>query len=88
MGRPAGLAISAAGNHPVRRDGGSEPRQHAAASSRDGPGVERTRATFVSYSKQHQAGFTADLRPLLADSTHIDLVQETFLAMARVADSG
>jgi hypothetical protein len=51
-------------------------------------GVESTRATFLSYSKQHQAGITADLRALLAHSTHIDLVQETFLAMARVADSG
>jgi hypothetical protein len=50
-------------------------------------GVERTRATFLSYSKQDQADFTADLRALLAHSTHIGLVQETFLAMARVADS-
>ena len=50
-------------------------------------GVERTRATFLSYGKQDQAGFTADLRALLAHSTHIDLVQETFLAMAPAADS-
>ena len=50
-------------------------------------GVERTRATFLSYSKQDQAGFTADLRALLAVRSHIDLVQETFLAMAPVAGS-
>ena len=34
-------------------------------------GVERTRATFLSYSKQAQAGFTADLAALLAHSTHM-----------------
>jgi SAM-dependent methyltransferase len=50
-------------------------------------GVERTRATFLSYSKQDQAGFTADLRALLAVRSHIDLVQETFLAMAPAAGS-
>jgi hypothetical protein len=50
-------------------------------------GVERTRATFLSYSKQDQAAFTADLRALLAHSSHIDLVQGTFLAMAPAADS-
>jgi hypothetical protein len=50
-------------------------------------GVERTRATFLSYSKQDQPDFTADLTALLPHSTHIDLVQETFLAMAPAADS-
>ena len=50
-------------------------------------GVERTRATFLSYSKQDQAGFTADLKALLAVRSHIDLVQETFLAMAPAAGS-
>ena len=39
-------------------------------------GVERTRATFLSYSKQDQANFTADLRMLLEPSSHVDLVQE------------
>ncbi len=48
-------------------------------------GVERTRATFLSYSKQDQANFTADLRTLLEPSSHIDLAQETFLAMAPAA---
>jgi ubiquinone/menaquinone biosynthesis C-methylase UbiE len=48
-------------------------------------GVERTRATFLSYSKQDQANFTADLRTLLEPSSDIDLVQETFLAMATAA---
>jgi ubiquinone/menaquinone biosynthesis C-methylase UbiE len=45
-------------------------------------GVERTRATFLSYSRQDQENFTADLSTLLEPSSHIDLVQETFLAMA------
>jgi hypothetical protein len=45
-------------------------------------GVERTRATFLSYSQQDQASFTADLGTLLQPATHIDLAQETFLAMA------
>jgi len=48
-------------------------------------GVERTRATFLSYSKQDQANFTADLRMLLKPSSHVDLVQETLLAMAPAA---
>lgn len=47
-------------------------------------GVERTRATFLSYSEQDQAGFTAGLRTLLEPSSHVDLVQETLLAMARL----
>jgi len=45
-------------------------------------GVERTRATFLSYSEQDQAGFTADLNALVEPSSHVDLVQETLLAMA------
>ena len=48
-------------------------------------GVERTRATFLSYSEQDKAGFTADLSALLEPSSHVDLIQETFLAMAPVA---
>jgi hypothetical protein len=46
--------------------------------------VERTRATFLSYSKRDQAGFTADLNVLLQPSAHVDLVRETLLAMAPV----
>ena len=45
-------------------------------------GVERTRATFLSFSEQDQANFTADLEALLKRASHIDLVQETLLAMA------
>jgi hypothetical protein len=45
-------------------------------------GVERTRATFLSYSEQDQAGFTADLSTLLEPGSHVDLVQETLLSMA------
>ncbi len=48
-------------------------------------GVERTRATFLSYSQQDQADFTADLSALLEPSAHIDVVQETILSMALVA---
>jgi ubiquinone/menaquinone biosynthesis C-methylase UbiE len=48
-------------------------------------GVERTRATFLSYSEQDQADFSADLGALLGHASHIDLVQETFLAMAPAA---
>jgi ubiquinone/menaquinone biosynthesis C-methylase UbiE len=47
-------------------------------------GVERTRATFLSYSEQDQAGFTADLRALLTPGSQVDLAQETLLAMAPV----
>jgi len=49
-------------------------------------GVERTRATFLSYSEQDKAGFTADLTALLERSSRIDVVQETFLAMAPVTE--
>ncbi|MBO0789006.1 MAG: class I SAM-dependent methyltransferase, partial [Actinobacteria bacterium] len=48
-------------------------------------GLERTRATFLSFTEQDQAGFSADLTALLQPGTHIDLVQETFLAMAPAA---
>lgn len=48
-------------------------------------GVERTRATFLSYTEQDQAGFTADLGALVEPGSHIDLLQETFLAMAPTA---
>jgi ubiquinone/menaquinone biosynthesis C-methylase UbiE len=48
-------------------------------------GVECTRATFLSYSEQDQAGFTADLAGLLQPSSHLDLIQETLLAMAPAA---
>jgi ubiquinone/menaquinone biosynthesis C-methylase UbiE len=45
-------------------------------------GVERTRATFLSYSEQDQARFTADLSTLLEPGSRVDLVQETLLSMA------
>lgn len=48
-------------------------------------GLERTRAAFLSYTEQEQADFTADLRALLVPGSHIDLIQETFLAMAPTA---
>jgi SAM-dependent methyltransferase len=49
-------------------------------------GVERTRATFLSYGKQDQEGFTAELTALLEPISQLDVVQDTFLAMApRVA---
>ena len=47
--------------------------------------VERTRATFLSYSQQDQADFTAGLSSLLEPGSHIDVVQETLLAMAPAA---
>jgi SAM-dependent methyltransferase len=47
-------------------------------------GVERTRATFLSYPEQDQANFTADLKALLPPGSHIDLIQECVLAMAPV----
>jgi SAM-dependent methyltransferase len=48
-------------------------------------GVERTRATFLSYAEQDQADFTAELTALLEQRTHIDLIQDSFLAMAQRA---
>ncbi len=44
--------------------------------------VETTRATFLAYTGQDQAGFIADLRALVVPGSNIDLLQETFLAMA------
>jgi len=40
-------------------------------------GAERTRATFLSYTQQNQARFTADLQALVMPGSHIDLLQET-----------
>ena len=51
-------------------------------------GVERTRATFLNFAEQDQADFTADLKALLDPGSHIDLIQETYLAMAPAVDSG
>ena len=51
-------------------------------------GVERTRATFLSWPEPDQAAFTADLSALLDGAVAIDVVQETFLAMAPTADAG
>jgi ubiquinone/menaquinone biosynthesis C-methylase UbiE len=45
-------------------------------------GVEQTRATFLSYTEQDQAHFIADLTALVEPGSHIDLIQETFLAMS------
>jgi len=50
-------------------------------------GLERTRATYLSFRRDDQVGFAADLAALLADRPHIDLVQDTFLAMAPKASS-
>jgi ubiquinone/menaquinone biosynthesis C-methylase UbiE len=50
--------------------------------------LERTRATFLSFSERGQAGFTADLTELLGQGSHVDLVQETILAMAPAALPG
>ena len=47
--------------------------------------AERTRATFLSYTEQDRAGFTADLQALVMPGSQIDLRQETFLAMAQTA---
>jgi ubiquinone/menaquinone biosynthesis C-methylase UbiE len=48
-------------------------------------GVERTRATFLTYADEDQADFTADLKALLEPGSHIDLIQDSFLAMAPIA---
>jgi len=45
-------------------------------------GLERTRATFLSYSEQDQADFTADLSALLEPGSQVDAVQVTLLSMA------
>jgi 2-polyprenyl-3-methyl-5-hydroxy-6-metoxy-1,4-benzoquinol methylase len=49
-------------------------------------GVECTRATFLSYSSADRDGFRAELEGLLSSEPTVDLVQETHLAMAPVAD--
>jgi SAM-dependent methyltransferase len=85
MDRPASLGDSTAANHPVRLDSGGKSHQGPPASRTEVMGVERTRATFLSYSKQDQANFTADLRMLLEPRSHVELVQETLLAMAPAA---
>jgi SAM-dependent methyltransferase len=43
-------------------------------------GVERTRATFLSYAEQDQADFNADLKALLEPGSHINPVQERLSA--------
>jgi len=48
-------------------------------------GVERTRATFLSYSEHDQAEFASGLSALLEPDSHIDVVQETILSMAPAA---
>lgn len=48
-------------------------------------GLESTRATFLSYSEQEQADFTAGLSALLEPGCHVDLVQDTLLSMAQKA---
>ena len=45
-------------------------------------GVERTRATFLSYTERDQADFTAELTRLLGPGSAVDLIQDSFLAMA------
>jgi ubiquinone/menaquinone biosynthesis C-methylase UbiE len=47
-------------------------------------GVERTRATFLSFGRDKQEGFTAQLEALLEPARGVALVQDTFLAMAVV----
>jgi SAM-dependent methyltransferase len=48
-------------------------------------GVERTRATFLSWPEQHQVAFTRDLAALLEPDSDIEATQDTFLAMASTA---
>ena len=88
MGPTANLADSVARNHPVRPSSGGNSHQGPPGSGPGNPGVERTRATFLSYGQHDQAAFTADLRTLLEPATHIDLAQETLLAMAPAATRG
>ena len=47
-------------------------------------GLERTRGTFLSYSKQDQDAFTAELAALLEPTPYLDVVQDTFVSMAPV----
>jgi ubiquinone/menaquinone biosynthesis C-methylase UbiE len=74
----AGLRESSLFGEPVELQDESELRLGAQTIL----GVERTRATFLSYSKQDQESFTADLAALLDPSSLVDVVQYTFLAMA------
>jgi SAM-dependent methyltransferase len=76
----AGLRESSLFGEPVELQDESELRLGAQTIL----GVERTRATFLSYSKQDQESFTADLAALLDPSSFVDVVQDTFLAMAPV----
>jgi hypothetical protein len=48
-------------------------------------GVERTRATFLSWAEQDRANFTAELTALLEPGSHIELIQNNFLAIAQRA---
>ena len=48
-------------------------------------GVERTRATFLSWPEQDQVAFTRDLTALLEPGSDIEAAQDTFLAMASTA---
>jgi 2-polyprenyl-3-methyl-5-hydroxy-6-metoxy-1,4-benzoquinol methylase len=57
----------------------------ARLSAADIIGLERTRATFLSYSEQEQDAFTADISALLEPGSHVDLVQDTLLSMASTA---
>jgi SAM-dependent methyltransferase len=47
-------------------------------------GLERTRGTFLSYSRKDQEAFTAELAGLLEATPHVDVVQDTFVSMAQV----
>jgi SAM-dependent methyltransferase len=47
-------------------------------------GLERTRGTYLSYSKQDQEAFSAELAGLLEATPHVDVVQDTFVSMAPV----
>jgi hypothetical protein len=85
VGRPASLVDSATGSHLFRCDSRGTHTRALRLPVQTVMGVERTRATFLSYSKQDQDDLTADLRALLQPSTYVDLVQQTFLAMAPAA---
>jgi ubiquinone/menaquinone biosynthesis C-methylase UbiE len=45
-------------------------------------GVECTRATYLSYASEDQRGYRTDLAALLEHTPEVEVVQETFLAMA------
>jgi SAM-dependent methyltransferase len=48
-------------------------------------GVERTRATFLSWPEHDQVAFTRDLTALLERGSDIEAARNTFLAMAQTA---